>query len=350
MASFRDFIANRFGGNSNNQYVTPMVLNEDGTINQQKSLDLENQTKPLTLGNRFFGRTLTRDVDNATVIDPETGEASLGLGRYTSTRPGLLTDIASGYQENFNNPMDLTQYQQGNNNNRGLAYRTGEGLGTVGRILNSPLGRMALTAGIVGATGGSGLQALAYGGSAGVLNQQKRASDKLYRQSLEEQGIDTSNIGGYIDEATYKNLSNNLYRYGKMDKDNYLKNLQFIQRLHQNRQIDDATASRMIQEVNSGYLNTQNVAAQASNQTRNTDSMIDYRNTSLTQRDRQLNQGDRRLDLLEKKIQMGQATNSDKAEYNRLKIDKINEEIRILKGYGGGGNPTPTPNASVVYF
>ena len=135
---------------------------------------------------------------------------------------GLINDISGGYRENRNNAFNLKNWGDndlGNDREKGFAYRLGEGLGStarglkrvggaVGRFADSPFGRAAIMAGIVGATGGSGLQALAYGGTAGLGNQVNRMNDKLYRQDLEAQGIDTSNIKGYITKDTYQNLIN----------------------------------------------------------------------------------------------------------------------------------------------
>lgn len=135
---------------------------------------------------------------------------------------GLINDITGGYRENRDNAFNLENWGNndlGNDREKGLAYRFGEGLGTtarglkrvggaLGRFADTPLGRAAIMAGVVGATGGSGLQALAYGGTAGLGNQVNRMNDKLYRQDLEAQGIDTSNIKGYITKDTYQNLIN----------------------------------------------------------------------------------------------------------------------------------------------
>lgn len=127
---------------------------------------------------------------------------------------GLLRDFSSGLNDNLNNRFNVDNLEP---SNKGLATRIGEGIGTGLRVLNSPVGRGLLTAGIVGASGGNGLQALAYGATAGVKNQNLVTQDKMYRKALEDNGIDTSNISGYIDGDMYKNYTMGVYRNRSLD-------------------------------------------------------------------------------------------------------------------------------------
>ena len=127
---------------------------------------------------------------------------------------GLFNDIASGYKENRNTPFQIENLDQ--NQNKGVATRIGEGLGTLARFGQSPLGRGALVAGLIGATGGSGLEALAYGGTASVTNQQLKNQDEFYRDQLNQQGVDTSKVGGYITPEMFKNQTLANYRTGML--------------------------------------------------------------------------------------------------------------------------------------
>ena len=127
---------------------------------------------------------------------------------------GLLNDIGAGARENFATGFaanNLTDNETTDGRRKGFAYRLGEGLGTIGRVLESPLGRGLITAGIVGATGGNGLEALAYGGQAGLLNQNLRNADNLYRQQLKDNyGFTDEQLNqrkGYIDANTFNNLT-----------------------------------------------------------------------------------------------------------------------------------------------
>jgi hypothetical protein len=68
------------------------------------------------------------------------------------------------------------------------------------RFAESPLGRSLLMAGIVGVTGGGALPALTYGATTGMINQQARMKDKIYRNSLIEQGQNAlRNQAGFAD-------------------------------------------------------------------------------------------------------------------------------------------------------
>ena len=188
---------------------------------------------------------------------------------------GALPDLINGFKENYNNGFNLNNFGNNSidfNRNKGLMYRVGEGLGTIGRIAESPLGRGLITAGIVGATGGNGLEALAYGGQAGIKNQQLRNTDNLYRNSLNTQGIDTSNVKGYISDNTYKNLAtanNNMLKTQNqlaiaMQKDNTSRARMIMQGLN-NGSITPEAASTMI-----SMYGITNADFQESNNTRNT--------------------------------------------------------------------------------
>lgn len=129
---------------------------------------------------------------------------------------GALPNFINGYKENTNNGFNLENWTNNmglDGRKKGLAYRVGEGLGTAARFLDSPFGRGLLTAGIVSGTGGSGLEALVYGGNSGVLNQNLRTNDKLYRNALEDEGVDTSNLKGFITKDTYNSLNQGSARY-----------------------------------------------------------------------------------------------------------------------------------------
>ena len=193
--------------------MTPIQLDEYGNFAPEESaqlgLQIKQMTTPRTLREKLFGQNITYDTQT---IDPD-GNAQMQT--IQSFRPGLFNnlgnavqDMGAGYRENLTTPFvsnNLTENAV-NGNPKGLGYRIGEGVGTVARLFSSPLGRMALTAGLVGLNGGSGLEALAYGGQAGVINQNNRMKNDLYRRELENQGIDTSNISGYIGDDTFKQV------------------------------------------------------------------------------------------------------------------------------------------------
>jgi hypothetical protein len=122
---------------------------------------------------------------------------------------GLLNDIRSGAKENFATGFAAPNWEQTvtpDGRKKGVGYRFGEGLGSFARFAESPLGRGLIMAGIVGASGGSGLEALGYGTGAGLLNQQSRMKDKMYRNELEKMGFDTAGITGYVGDDTFNKI------------------------------------------------------------------------------------------------------------------------------------------------
>lgn len=158
------------------------------------------QRRKLTLTERLLGVQET-PTDNITMQtgtpvtakDEITGENVTYMPQNISTisqNPrvgGLFNDIASGARENFSTGFaapNLLDNKTSDGRDKGFAYRLGEGLGTLGRFAESPLGRGLITAGIVGATGGNGLTALAYGGQTGALNQKLRYQDRMFRNEM----------------------------------------------------------------------------------------------------------------------------------------------------------------------
>ena len=122
---------------------------------------------------------------------------------------GLLNDIRAGAKENFATGFAAPNWEQTitpDGRKKGMGYRFGEGLGSFARFAESPLGRGLIMAGIVGASGGSGLEALGYGTGAGLLNQQSRMKDKMYRNELEKMGFDTTGITGYVGDDTFNKI------------------------------------------------------------------------------------------------------------------------------------------------
>ena len=197
---------------------------------------------------------------------------SYSLGAAQNPRTGgLLNDIASGFRENVSTPFAVSNLEP--QQNKGFATRLGEGLGSAARFADSPLGRMALTAGVVAATGGSGLQALTYGATAGVGNQNLRTQDQFYRNQLQNEGVDTSQIQGYVTPEMYKNQSLGKYRVESLRVRNQIA-----------QQTDNTKRAKMIVDgfTNGIFSETEAIEQaklygmtiddlKASNQTRNTD-------------------------------------------------------------------------------
>lgn len=117
---------------------------------------------------------------------------------------GIIPDLMTGFKENLGEKFSTSNLTD--TKDKGFIYRLGEGLGTATRLLDSPLGRGLAVAGAVGALGGSGGDALAYGLNTTAQNQGLRMQDKIYRNDLENMDVDTSGINGYITEDMYKNI------------------------------------------------------------------------------------------------------------------------------------------------
>jgi hypothetical protein len=130
------------------QQELPLIQVEGG----MKAGNPENLPTPkkLTLTERLLGVQAT-PTDS---IDPNTMNVTVSNNPRVG---GLFNDIASGARENFATGFaapNLFDDKTKDGRDKGFAYRLGEGLGTLGRIAESPLGRGLITAGIVGATGG----------------------------------------------------------------------------------------------------------------------------------------------------------------------------------------------------
>ena len=191
---------------------------------------------------------------------------------------GLLNDIRSGAKENFATGFAAPNWEQTitpDGRKKGLGYRFGEGLGSFARFAESPLGRGLLMAGIVGASGGSGLEALGYGTGAGLLNQQSRMKDKMYRNELEKMGFDTTGITGYVGDDTFnkiyqsKQLQDNAeYRNALLkgqQKDNEVNTQLALAKLEQEK-VNNATKNALEQQkLNLERLKLENEGKEAQN-------------------------------------------------------------------------------------
>lgn len=140
--------------------------------------------------------------------------ARQGKFNYQGRTGGIIPDLGRGFQQNYNNNLVQSLGQPLQNPN--LATTIGRGLGTLTRITDKPLGRALLAAGAVKALGGTGGQALAQGLNAGVIRQDLSAQDKLYRNQLQQMGIDTSNIRGNVNKDTFRNISEDYNKRQRM--------------------------------------------------------------------------------------------------------------------------------------
>ena len=164
----------------------------------------------LTMSEMLLGQKAQTPAQEGQAVTDENGNTTLKMGTSEAPRTGgILPDIMSGFDENRNNAFSLNNLEQGtleDGRKKGFAYKLGEGLGSIARIANTPLGRGLIVGGLVTATGGNPLQALAYGGGATMMNQQNVLKDQMYRNDLANQGIDTTGIRGYLGDNIYSQL------------------------------------------------------------------------------------------------------------------------------------------------
>lgn len=185
---------------------------------------------------------------------------SLAVGTATTPRQGgVINDLLGGYKENYEqgfDPQDLGQ-------NKNWATRVGEGLGTVGRFLDKPIGRFTLATGLSALTGES--NPLAEGVQAYVGRQQNVAADKAYRQDLLKQGYtadEINSISGLLTGDIYKNL---LYSKQLQDQAEnrkiYLENMQ-NQNEMMNKYRQDQLALQTKKEQMENYFKSKGMSIQ----------------------------------------------------------------------------------------
>ena len=183
------------GLNMGNQYISEMQ-------------DLNNVRKPQTQEEIQAARQ--------GIFNNPASSLQNALSASAQKTPNGLQSFAMGYRDNYDNAFRPTNLA--NDPNKNWSYRLGEGLGTVGRFIDSPLGRGLIAAGLNKALGydDSAIEGL----NAFNVRQNAVTADKLYRRQLKDYGYtdeDLANIRGNITTDMYKNLANNLYRTKQLD-------------------------------------------------------------------------------------------------------------------------------------
>ena len=134
-------------------------------------------------------------------------QPKLQTGTATTPRQGgFLNDLAQGYQENATQGFNVQNLAP--DQNKGLATRIGEGLGTLTRFANSPLGRGLIAYGTTRALGYD--DPVEQGLIAGVTRQGNISRDKAYRQGLINMGVDEAQVNaipGIVSDDIFKNIS-----------------------------------------------------------------------------------------------------------------------------------------------
>ena len=328
----QNFIANLLRRNKNEEelpYITPIQLDESGNIDPVKSANLELRLKqastPLTLGERLFGRDMEQDYQT---INPQTKEVEMAT--LTNHKPGFFEDFSRGYKENATQGFNVNNLVPVEN--KGLATRLGEGLGTIERFANRPLGRSLIAYGLSNAMGDTNPLEQAF--TAGVGRQTNMTRDNVYRNQLKQMGMsedEVNAIPGIITDDIFKNYTlanyrNNMtnYRNLKLDKDTYLKQQQNIYKMLDLGVIDSKEATRQMLALNEEYDRQNPIEMQEGNRTV---------------------QGNRRLDIMEERnditrelgrkrndiLQQNANTNAKKA--GKIKIEETDEYRQDLADY-----------------
>lgn len=143
-----------------------------------------------------------------TGVAPQT--ANIYDAQYNNPKRSWLGDFASGYNDNYRNRWGNTDLPQEKN----WATRIGEGLGTVGRFIDSPLGRGLIAGGLNSMLGYK--NSLQEGLNAFTGRQNAQTADRVYRKQLGQMGYteeDLNNITGDITPSIYKGLTDS-FRLG----------------------------------------------------------------------------------------------------------------------------------------
>lgn len=306
MAINLDFLKNLVAKKQTQDYpIIPLVqANEQGGLQQdplamaQAQLGLKQASTPLTVKDRLFGREMTQDYQT---VNPDTNETEMTT--LTNYRPGFFNDLASGYRENSTQGFDVNNLAP---QRKSVATRIGEGLGTLARFYDKPIGRMAVATGLSMLTDEA--NPLGEGVKAYVGRQTNMTRDNVYRNQLKQMGMsedEVNAIPGIITDDIFKNYTlanyrNNMtnYRNLKLDKDTYIKQQQNIYKMLNDGVITAEEATKQMQLLNDEYQKQNPMDMQESNKTV---------------------QGNRRLDIM----QQNADTYAEKAD--KVKVEDTDE-------------------------
>ena len=253
---------------------------------------------------------------------------------------GAIPDLVNGFKENLNQGFNVKNLENNlldNNRPKGLMYRAGEGLGTLTRFYDKPIGRGLLAGGLALAFGGGADDAVAQGLTASTIRQKNIASDQVYRRQLKQMGYsdeDLANIKGNITKDIFEGvtsgmkLGNQRMTYGQLA----LLDENIAKEVAQNPEL--ANQFIPISLAKDIYGLKRNLAT----------SKMEEIKIKADQNNEKIAQGWKRLQLLEAK---GNLNEEEKAEYLKLKnellrIQIANEGGTANKGSGAGRTRTQT--------
>ena len=185
-----------------------------GLLNQPKetALTLDQYKQGVANGLNYGVPEIAKAQQTLGINIPKTGEeielAHVGqfnqpsmLSAGTTTTPrqgGFFNDFASGYRENATQGFNVNNLApvQG----KGLATRLGEGLGTLARFYDKPIGRMAVATGLSMLT--DEVNPLNEGVKAYVGRQNNMTQDRVYRNQLKQLGMTDDEVNAIPGNVT----------------------------------------------------------------------------------------------------------------------------------------------------
>ena len=195
-----DFIKNMANKEVQDYPMLPLVqVNEQGGLETdplkmaQAELAQKQTGTPLTTTDRLFGRDMEQEYQT---INPETGQAQMAT--LTNHKPGFFEDFGRGYRENATQGFNVNNLAPVEN--KGLATRLGEGLGTLARFYDKPIGRFATAAGLSMLTGET--NPLNEGVKAYVGRQNNMTQDRVYRNQLKQLGMTDDEVNAIPGNVT----------------------------------------------------------------------------------------------------------------------------------------------------
>lgn len=321
MAFNLDFLRNLRGNNPQEDInIVPLQIDENGQYDPAASaaldLRIKQATAPMTPKERLFtGRELSQDYQT---INPDTGLAEMAT--VTNKKNGLLPDMVSGFKENYTQGFDVNNLVP---QNKGLATKIGEGLGTLARFYDKPIGRMAVATGLAALTGN--VNPMNEGITAYVGRQGNIARNKVYGEALKKMGYTDDQLAGInLSDDIFKNTMlseyrNRLadYRNTKLDKDSFLKSQKQI--------MDYLDKGLITEETAQEYLTLLNKKYQEDNPT---DVQYGYKKEQgeekLKQGQEKINQGWARIQQLATKENLNA---QEKSEYLKLRNELLGLQI-----------------------
>lgn len=238
---------------------------------------------------------------------------TLNVGVSNAPRQGgLVNDFISGFRENATQGFDVNNLAP---QRKGLATRIGEGLGTLARFYDKPIGRMAVATGLSMLTDEA--NPLGEGVKAYVGRQTNMTQDKVYRNQLKQLGMtdeELNAIKGNITKDIFEGVTSGM-RLGNQ-RMTFGQLAQFDEEVAQMVANNPALANQFIpiNYARDVYGRKRDLA---------TTKMEDIKTRS-EQNQEKINQGWARIKYLSEKANLNQA---EKDEYLRLRNELLKVKI-----------------------